>query len=65
MCQHHPPCPGPDAPDYERAKVTDRVYVQGWARLCNGAILFDDFGVLLPDGHITESRRVALAGAAA
>jgi len=25
---------------------------QGWCRLCNGVILFDDGQYLAPDGHI-------------
>ncbi|MFF3735350.1 DUF5999 family protein [Streptomyces sp. NPDC002476] len=62
MCEHFPPCPGPDAPDCESARITERVDVQGWAKLCNGALVFDDFGALLPDGKVTESRRLTLAG---
>jgi hypothetical protein len=25
---------------------------QGWSLLCNGVVLFDDTGGLLPDGHV-------------
>jgi hypothetical protein len=27
---------------------------QGWSLLCNGVVLFDDGGALLPDGHSEE-----------
>jgi hypothetical protein len=44
---------------------------QGWSLLCNGVVLFDDSGELLPDGRVIvplRSRRRAaeavLAGAA-
>jgi len=31
---------------------------QGWNLLCNGAIVFDDTGELLPDGRIVAPHRV-------
>lgn len=44
---------------------------QGWGLLCNGVVLFEDTGALLPDGTVTEPHRAAspwgdglLAGAA-
>ncbi|MFI9630036.1 DUF5999 family protein [Streptomyces sp. NPDC052042] len=64
-CQHFPPCPESGAPDCESAKITARADVQGWARLCNGTVIFDDFGALLPDGQVSASRRLALAETAA
>jgi len=30
---------------------------QGWSLLCNGIILFDDTGELLPDGSAIDRRR--------
>jgi hypothetical protein len=30
---------------------------QGWSLLCNGVILFDDTGELLPDGRAIAPRR--------
>jgi hypothetical protein len=30
---------------------------QGWYRLCNGTIVFDDTGELLPDGRIVNPHR--------
>jgi len=33
---------------------------QGWSLLCNGVIVFDDSGELLPDGHaVAPAARVA------
>ncbi|ALO08207.1 hypothetical protein AQF52_2612 [Streptomyces venezuelae] len=35
---------------------------QGWSLLCNGVLLFEDTGELLPDGQIVAPHRpVALA----
>jgi hypothetical protein len=31
---------------------------QGWNLLCNGAIVFDDTGELLPDGQVVAPHRV-------
>jgi hypothetical protein len=31
--------------------VADHLHDQGWCRLCNGLILFDDGHYLTPDGH--------------
>ncbi|ELS57306.1 hypothetical protein STVIR_1747 [Streptomyces viridochromogenes Tue57] len=31
---------------------------QGWSLLCNGAIVFDDSGELLPDGSVVAPHRV-------
>jgi hypothetical protein len=30
---------------------------QGWSLLCNGVVLFDDTGELLPDGQIIAPHR--------
>jgi hypothetical protein len=27
---------------------------QGWSLLCNGVVLFDDMGELLPDGEVID-----------
>jgi hypothetical protein len=55
MCRHNPPCPSPDAPDREAAKVIARGDTQGWCVNCT--IVFDDTGELLPDGRIVAPRR--------
>ena len=51
MCQHQPPCPPADASDREAAHVMASHPEQGWSLLCNGVVVFDDTGALLPDGR--------------
>jgi Family of unknown function (DUF5999) len=51
MCPHQPPCPPSDAPDREAAHVVASHPEQGWSLLCNGVILFEDTGEILPDGR--------------
>lgn len=51
MCPHQPPCPTANDPDREAAHVTASHPEQGWSLLCNGVIIFDDTGELLPDGR--------------
>ena len=50
MCPHQIPCPPVTAPGREAARVVAAHPEQGWSRLCNGVIVFDDNGELLPDG---------------
>ena len=50
MCPHSPRCPSADAPDRDAAHTVAFHPEQGWSRLCNGIILFEDTGELLPDG---------------
>lgn len=50
MCTHSPACPGSEAPDCCRAHVIADRSDQGWCRLCNGVILFDDGHYLTPEG---------------
>jgi hypothetical protein len=52
MCNHHPHCPPPEASDREAAHVIAAHPEQGWSLLCNGVVLFDDTGELLPNGAI-------------
>jgi hypothetical protein len=54
MCNHHPHCPPPEASDREAARVIAAYPEQGWSLLCNGVVLFDDTGELLPNGAIIE-----------
>jgi hypothetical protein len=51
MCNHEPQCPS--AADVARAaaRVIAGHPEQGWSLLCNGVVLFDDGGLLLPDGR--------------
>lgn len=57
MCRHQPPCPPADASDRDAAHVISGHPEQGWSLLCNGVVLFDDTGELLPDGAIIGPRR--------
>jgi hypothetical protein len=58
MCEHHPPCPDALAPDNTAARVRVSHPEQGWSLLCNGVVLFDDAGGLLPDGREVGPRPV-------
>ena len=40
-----------NAPDRLAARVTISRPEQGWSLLCNGIVLFDDGGALLPGGQ--------------
>lgn len=53
MCRHLPACPRADDPDREAARTVAFHPEQGWSLLCNGLILFDDLGEILPDGRVT------------
>ncbi|MWA07684.1 DUF5999 family protein [Streptomyces sp. BA2] len=65
MCQHKPPCPTATQPDRDAARPVTRYDVVGCTRLCNGVLLFDDTGELLPDGSIVAPHRpLGLTGAA-
>ena len=50
MCQHQPRCPEWPTPDYLTARIVADQPRQGWSLLCNGVIVSDDGGELLPDG---------------
>ena len=57
MCSHQPQCPAADAPDREAAHTVAFHPEQGWSLLCNGIVLFDDTGELLPDGRVVAPHR--------
>jgi hypothetical protein len=57
MCSHQPHCPTVDAPDREAAHTVASHPEQGWSLLCNGIVLFDDTGELLPDGRVISPHR--------
>jgi hypothetical protein len=64
MCTHFPTCPPADAVDHDAARVVSSHPEQGWVLLCNGVVVFDDTGELLPDRqvvapHRPQCRRVA------
>ncbi|HEY7145320.1 MAG TPA: DUF5999 family protein [Streptosporangiaceae bacterium] len=57
MCPHSPPCPDASGPDREAARTIISHPEQGWSLLCNGIVVFEDTGELLPDGDIIEPHR--------
>jgi hypothetical protein len=63
-CSHQPRCPGAYDVAHSAARVVSCHPEQGWSLLCNGVVLFDDTGEILPDGHCTHARRAALTAAA-
>ncbi len=58
MCGHRPQCPDASAVDREAARSVASHPEQGWTLLCNGVVLFDDSGELLPDGSVVDPRPV-------
>jgi hypothetical protein len=52
MCAHDPHCPSAYTRDARCAHVVVPHPEQGWCLLCNGVILFDDGGAILPDGSV-------------
>jgi hypothetical protein len=65
MCQHSIPCPPADAVDREAAHVVASHPEQGWSLLCNGIVLFDDTGALLPGGQSIPPHRPTVTKAPA
>jgi hypothetical protein len=57
MCPHSPTCPDASAPDREAARTIISHPEQGWSLLCNGIVIFEDTGELLPDGHAIGPHR--------
>ncbi|MFC6884382.1 DUF5999 family protein [Actinomadura yumaensis] len=57
MCPHQPPCPPSDGPDRDAARTLASHPEQGWSLLCNGVVLFEDTGELLPNGGIIAPHR--------
>jgi hypothetical protein len=51
QCTHWPPCPSARAYDRSGARTIASHPEQGWSLLCNGVVLFDDGGTLLPSGQ--------------
>jgi Family of unknown function (DUF5999) len=63
MCHHPKTCPDATSEARDLAAVVSSHPEQGWRLLCNGVVLFDDDGELLPDGQVVLSRPWALAHA--
>ncbi len=56
-CTHHPPCPTAEAADHDAARIVSGHHEQGWVLLCNGVVVFDDTGEILPDRRIVPPHR--------
>ena len=56
MCPHLPACPPADRPDRHAARIVASHPEQGWSLLCNGVIVFDDMGEILPSGGVVPSQ---------
>ena len=59
MCPHLPQCPDAHATDREAARAVASHPEQGWTLHCNGVVIFDDTGELLPGGEIIAPHRTA------
>ena len=57
MCTHAPHCPPADAPDHDAARTVSAHPEQGWTLLCNGVVVFDDTGEILPDRKVVAPHR--------
>ena len=57
MRQHQLNCPTAAATDREAAKSVASFPEQGWSLLCNGVIVFEDTGEILPDGTLIAPHR--------
>lgn len=62
MCLHIPSCPAADAGDHAAARTVATRPEQGWSLLCNGVIVFDDTGELLPGGRMVPPHPAFLPG---
>ena len=56
-CAHDIRCPSAEALDREAAHTVSAHPEQGWSLLCNGVVLFEDTGELLPDGQLIAPHR--------
>ncbi len=63
-CTHTPHCPDASGYDRDAAHVVATHPEQGWSLLCNGVVLFEDSGEILPDGACIQARRADLTAAA-
>lgn len=63
-CTHHPTCPAASDSAHDAARVIATHPEQGWILLCNGVVVFDDTGEILPDGTCIAPHRPACRSAA-
>ncbi|WP_327093067.1 DUF5999 family protein [Nonomuraea sp. NBC_01738] len=61
MCSHRPLCPSAYSADREASHVVSSHPDQGWSLLCNGVVLFEDTGLILPDGTVVAPHRTPIA----
>jgi hypothetical protein len=64
MCHHANPCPDAASEARDLAAIVSSHPEQGWSLLCNGVLLFEDTGELLPDGSIIAPHRARAVVAA-
>jgi hypothetical protein len=43
--------------DHDAARIVATFPEQGWSLLCNGVIVFEDTGELMPDGQLVAPHR--------
>ena len=60
-CQHQPTCPSAGHVSPLAARTAVAHPEQGWSLLCNGVIVFDDGGYLLPTTTTTAPAPVPVA----
>ncbi|MFD9433011.1 DUF5999 family protein [Streptomyces sp. NPDC060002] len=65
MCSHQLPSASADAHPAHLAHIVAAHPEQGWNLLCDGTIVFDDSGELLPDGRVVDPHRVTAGQLAA
>jgi len=53
----HAPCPAASDLDHEAARTVISHPEQGWSLLCNGIVVFEDTGELLPSGTVIAPHR--------
>lgn len=56
-CLHQPQCPSFESHDREAAHTVASHPEQGWSLLCNGIVLFEDTGEILPNGTTISPHR--------
>ena len=57
MCHHTSQCPDAASDARDLAAVVSSHPEQGWSLLCNGVVVFEDTGELLPDGNCIAPHR--------
>jgi hypothetical protein len=61
MCTHWPTCPSATESARYAAHVVSAQPAQGWSLLCNGIVVFEDTGALLPSGECVAPARPAVS----